>query len=106
MTVEERAKTVTDEVGTATTGAELRALIVQALRDQIEDCEGSRKTNPRPGFSDRREKGEWEMNKVFLDILRKGWLVIVLQALAWLALYMLVRPYLKALLNFLQAKGH
>lgn len=38
MTVEERAKTVTDEVGTATTGAELRALIIQALRDQIEDC--------------------------------------------------------------------
>lgn len=38
MTVEERAKTVTDEVGTATTGAELRALIAQALRDQIEDC--------------------------------------------------------------------
>ena len=38
MTVEERAKTVTDEVGTATTGAELRALIEKALRDQIEDC--------------------------------------------------------------------
>lgn len=38
MTVEERAKTVTDEVGTATTGAELRALIAQALRDQIEEC--------------------------------------------------------------------
>lgn len=38
MTVEERAKTVTDEVGTATTGAELRALIAQALREQIEDC--------------------------------------------------------------------
>lgn len=40
MTVEEKAKTVTDEVGTATTGAELRALIAQALRDQIEDCAG------------------------------------------------------------------
>lgn len=40
MTVEERAKTVTDEVGIATTGAELRALIVQALRDQIEECAG------------------------------------------------------------------
>lgn len=38
MTVEERAKTVTDEVGIATTGAELRALIAQALRDQIEEC--------------------------------------------------------------------
>ena len=37
MTVEERAKTVTDEVGTATTGAELRALIEKALRDQIEE---------------------------------------------------------------------
>ena len=38
MKVEERAKTVTDEVGTATTGAELRALITKALREQIEEC--------------------------------------------------------------------
>lgn len=38
MTIEERAKTVSDEVGTATTGAELRVLIAQALRDQVEDC--------------------------------------------------------------------
>jgi methyl-accepting chemotaxis protein len=38
MTIEERAKSVTDKVGTATTGAELRTLIIHALRDQIEDC--------------------------------------------------------------------
>jgi hypothetical protein len=38
MTVEERAKTVTDEVEITTTGAELRVLITQALRDQIEEC--------------------------------------------------------------------
>jgi hypothetical protein len=38
MKVEERAKSVTDEIGTTTTGAEIRALIAQALRNQIEDC--------------------------------------------------------------------
>lgn len=58
MTPRERAKTVTDEVGTATTGAELRDLIEQAITAAVEEAEAraTAHLNAAQASFDRRER--------------------------------------------------
>jgi hypothetical protein len=63
MTVEERSKSVTDEVGTATTGAELRALIAQAINAAVEEVE-DRVANERDSYLERIDALEAEIERL------------------------------------------